>query len=917
MNVFVEILVVLIAAKVAAELAERIGLPAVVGEILAGIAIGPSLLGVVHGDEVLRVLGELGVILLLVDVGLQMDLKQLGAVGRSSALVAMVGVAAPFALGWAGATALGLGPETSIFLGAALSATSVGITARVFGDLRALTSLEARTVLGAAVIDDVMGLIILTVVVKVVSGTAVSIGAIGLIIATAFGFLALTTAVGIRIAPPLFRTVNRLSRSPGTLVAVALAFTLAFAELATLARLAPIVGAFVAGLALARSDQAERIRLDITPVGHLFIPVFFLQIGIDADVSQFANPTVLILAAVLTVAAVVGKMVSAVGAAGTGVDGRVIGLGMLPRGEVGLIFAGIGLREGVLGNDAYAALLLVVLGTTLAAPPLLRARLLRKESQPEGMPIATPMPSGGWFSTNGGDIEMEATPAPELTLHVALQAALLAAGTPPGPGLLNWLSTSAGVAVTWDEEASDLFFLLLARGNGRSWRLLEAAGILDRALPELSEALARRRADPFRLDPLGLMRWNLVDRVHELAQDDAGASHHHGSLAHPEWLALAALILEITDDSTDRRAAAHQLATRLNLGPDASDEVALLVSESELLLAASSRTDGLTEANVIPIALHLERPERARALYLLSLALGPLDQDDRQRLDQLTEQVLEALAHPELTGRPARNVVERRRAEAIGTVGAGTPAARRVSDGPLGWVLAQESNAVARQARILDPLPGRHQARVVAMGAGAADRIGAHSGIDPDDDTGVWTVEVVARDQIGLLAAATQVLADVGLEVIDAVIATWPDGAALESFSVCGPGPIDTDALARALSQSLGQPVTSDPVEGAEVFFDGAGSPWCTLCDVRASDRPGLLRDIATAFATTGVDVHSARVTTLAGTATDRFEITVGGGVKLSAATYDAIRAAVAQGSGQATGSRRRVIDRRARRLAP
>ena len=363
-----DILVVLLAAKLAAEIAERIKIPAVVGEIIAGILIGPSMLGLVGTTEVLEVLAELGVILLLLQVGMEMDLRELAAVGRASSSVAVVGVVLPMALGFMVGLAFGYDTNTSLFLGAALSATSVGITARVFSDLRALASVEARTVLGAAVADDVLGLVILTVVVRIVTEGGVSLLSVASIVGIAVGFLVLTAVLGSRIGPPLFRAVQKHSRSAGTLVALALAFTLAFAELADLAQLAPIVGAFVAGLAISRSDQRERIERELTPVGHLFIPVFFLQIGIAVDVGSFGNGTVLGVAAALFVVAVIGKVVAATGAFGAPGDKWLIGFGMIPRGEVGLIFATIGLKDGVLGEDLYASLLLVVLATTLIAP---------------------------------------------------------------------------------------------------------------------------------------------------------------------------------------------------------------------------------------------------------------------------------------------------------------------------------------------------------------------------------------------------------------------------------------------------------------------------------------------------------------------------------------------------------------------
>src|SRR5205085_7620062 len=228
--------------------------------------------------------GELGVILLLLEVGLEMDIGELGAVGRASLTVASVGVVIPFAAGWAVALSTGMSGKEALFVGAALTATSVGITARVFGDLGALAAVEARTVLGAAVADDVIGLVILTVVVRLVSSGSVSPLEIVGVVAMATAFLVLTSLVGVRTAPGLFAVVARYSRSSGTLVAVALAFTLGFAELANAAKLAPIVGAFVAGVSLARSPAADRIRRELTPVGHLFVPGFFLQIGLDADI---------------------------------------------------------------------------------------------------------------------------------------------------------------------------------------------------------------------------------------------------------------------------------------------------------------------------------------------------------------------------------------------------------------------------------------------------------------------------------------------------------------------------------------------------------------------------------------------------------------------------------------------------------
>jgi Kef-type K+ transport system membrane component KefB/predicted amino acid-binding ACT domain protein len=878
-GVLVDILVVLIAAKVAAEVAERVRVPAVVGEILAGLLIGPSALGLVGENEVLRVLAELGVILLLLEVGLQMDLAELGAVGRASTLVATVGVAVPFALGFAVASAFGYTGNTAIFVGAALTATSVGITARVFGDLRALTSAEARTVLGAAVADDVMGLVILTVVVRLVTEGSVSIVTVLAIVGIAVGFLMAGGLLGVRLTPRLFQLVHRVSRSAGTMVALALAFALGFAELATIAKLAPVVGAFVAGLSLARSTHAERIRRELTPVGHLFIPVFFLQIGIDADVSAFARPNVLGLAAALFAVATVGKIVASAGAVGSPGDRLLIGLGMLPRGEVGLIFAAIGLREGIVGETLYAALLLVVLATTLVTPPLLRWRLQHiRRARRLATSGSTRTPEGGWLRARDGIVDLAGEPPPHLALHIALQAALLAANARPGPRLLDWLSTHADEPLHWDKVATRELFEVLRRGDVRSWRFLEASGLLERALPELADALRHRRADAFELDPTHALRWALVDRLGHLGADPIFASEHT-CLVHPEWLLLAALILDIAGEDGSSIEATRRLVQRLDLGAEAEQEIVLLVADNALLRAAARRADGLDETSVLQLAAHLERPERARALYLLSLALGDLEPHERRRVDDLYTIVQAALEHTELTGLDARNVAERHRAEATRLAGGDAAVAERIERAPRGYVLAQTSDDIARHATLLEPLPARGKARVAVLPSGTE-----------------WRVDVACRDQPGLLAAVTGMLFEARLDVVDAVIATWGDGGAVESFVVGSKLQPDAPALQLAIEGALGRPVLSPPVEDIELHFDDDGSPWYTLCEVTGADRPGLLHRLAVAFAAAGAEVHSAHISTAVGHVIDRFDLTDRRGAKLTEPIKDKIRAALSAG---------------------
>jgi Kef-type K+ transport system membrane component KefB/predicted amino acid-binding ACT domain protein len=871
-QVLVHLVVVLLAAKAAAEASERVGIPAVVGEILVGVLIGPSVLGLVGPDEVLRFLGELGVILLLLDVGMEMDLRELAAVGRASLTVATVGVVVPFLGGIGVGLAFDMSGNETLFVAAALTATSVGVTARVFGDLRALASVEARTVLGAAVADDVMGLVILTVVIRVVSEGSVSLASLAWILVVAIGFLVLTTLVGVAVVPPLFGRLDRHSRSTGTLVAVALAFTLALAVLADAAKLAPIVGAFVAGLILGRCRPADRIRREMAPVGHLLIPVFFLQIGIDADVAEFIHTNVLRLAAVLLAVAVVGKLASAAGLWGSPGDKTLVGIGMIPRGEVGLVFATVGLSTGVFGQDVYAALLLVVLATTLLTPPLLRRRLrrVRAAHHPAGAAASTE-PPGGWLRNAEGSIELVSEPAPGLRLEVALDAALTCAEARAGASLLSWLSALPPGPLRWTLPARDLLIALLERGSPRSWRLLVMSGVLERALPELGAAVAERRSES-ELDPIAALHW---PRLAHLQED--GLHRYRGR---PEKLLAAALVLDATDESSaDPTRVARELAQRLGLGDADERSLVGVVSDAGLLVAASRRIDGLTEEPVLQLAAHLVTREQAEALYALTLSgAQELDARDRTRTSTLHDLVLAALAHPELVGRVTSDTVEQRRREVARLV-TDQDGLERVEHAPRRYLLATAPADLARQVVLCDPVP-RHAA------------VRAHVTARPDG----WTVDVVARDRPGLLAWETGVLADHGLDVVSAIAATWGDGCALASFVVRGTSEPDRERLQDDLALALRRPITSPPVLGVTLEFDDSGSPWHTLATVRGKDRPGLLHALTAAFAAAGADVHAARAHTTGGEVVDVFELTDVRGSKLSPDAYQQVEWMLARG---------------------
>jgi Kef-type K+ transport system membrane component KefB/predicted amino acid-binding ACT domain protein len=883
-DVLVDILVVLLAAKLAAEVAERVGIPAVVGEILAGILIGPSVLDLVGHDATLEVLGELGVILLLLDVGLELSLGDLRSVGKSSVSVASIGVVLPVLTGFGVALAFGHSEDTSLFVGAALAATSVGITARVFSDLGALARVEARTVLGAAVADDVMGLVLLTIVVRVVTAGSVSALDIIVIIAVAVAFLVIAVALGTRFGPRLFQLVDRRARGAGTFVAIGLAFTLAFAALADAAQLAPIVGAFAAGVALSGSAPAERMKRELAPVGHLFIPVFFLQIGVNADLSALGDPTLLALIGALIVVASAGKIAAGLGLVGGVGDRLLVGLGMLPRGEVGLIFASIGLAEGVLDADLYAAVVAVVLGTTLLAPSLLRFRLDRLHAR-RPRPVPTPAPPGGWLRADQ-ELELAGIPPDQDSLVVALDAARLVGQAPPSRALLDWLGSADLGEAPWDNRATSRLLALLREGGVRAWRFLEASEVLERSLPELAEAVRRRRADPFVLDPANVLRFDLVDALRDTVADDPRAAAAFERLRHPEQPMLAALVIAAAGEGGEPAELARRLADRLRLGSVAEEELADLVNDRGLLRASAARIDGLDEEPVLQLASHLATPERVRALYLLSLALGELEPWERDRLDELVARTLGVLSRPELTGARAGSVVEQHRGEALRLVGDAPGALERVRRAPRAYLLTHSAADVARHAALLDPLPRKGSVRSAAVALGSDEA----------------RIEVASRDRPGLLAAVSGVLATAGLDVVEASAATWPDGAAVESFRVRTIGPA-SDALGaiRDLDASVGEalrrPPATAPGADLEIEFDDESSPWHTRCEVRGEDRPGLVHMITVGFAAAGVTVHSASIETRGGIAIDRFELSDTDGRKLDGARQHDARHAIWSGT--------------------
>lgn len=379
-----DLLLVFVAAKVLGRLAQAIGQPAVLGELVGGVLIGVSVLGFIDPtEEVLHLLAEVGVLILLFEIGLESDLEDLLKVGWQSALVGVVGIAAPFALGYLLMSLLGYGGIKAVFVGATLTATSIGITARVLADLGKMETAAAKVIIGAAVIDDILGLVILSVVQGLAATGEVSPWGVAKTTALALGFLVVAMVVGRVTAPRLLRIV-RGADVRGELLLAAVGFAMIFALAAHEVGSATIIGAFAAGLILAETEDRHPIEERVKPLADFFVPIFFVTIGAAVDVTVF-NPfdpekrAILALAGLLIAAAIAGKLVT--GLVVKPVEPRqrlAVGVGMIPRGEVGLVFASVGRAAGVVTPDTYAAVVAMVIVTTFLAPPLLKVIFTRR-----------------------------------------------------------------------------------------------------------------------------------------------------------------------------------------------------------------------------------------------------------------------------------------------------------------------------------------------------------------------------------------------------------------------------------------------------------------------------------------------------------------------------------------------------------
>lgn len=399
-----------VSAKIGGFLAVKIKQPVVLGELLAGLAVGNlplfgfDKLQFLASDPFFAILAGVGVILLLFDIGLESSLNDLLKVGGTALLVAVIGVLCPFLLGTLVCRFLLPGESffVHLFIASTLCATSVGITARVLKDLQQTKNKNAQIILGASVIDDVLGLIILTIVTAIIVsvdqglGTQISMQDVAWISIKAVGFLVLTLFGGSRLAPLLFRFGSYL-RVEGTLLSLSLVFCFGLAYLAGLVGLAPIVGSFAAGLIMDRAGYAKFFSQEhrsiedlIFPLSGFFVPIFFVHVGLQVNLATFWDPAVIGLGLALSVAGILGKLVCGLGVLGSSnriLSPLVIGVGMIPRGEVGLIFAMMGLKLQIHGQalfspQLYSAIIMMIVVTTIITPPLLKFAIERREKSP-------------------------------------------------------------------------------------------------------------------------------------------------------------------------------------------------------------------------------------------------------------------------------------------------------------------------------------------------------------------------------------------------------------------------------------------------------------------------------------------------------------------------------------------------------
>ena len=598
------------------------------------------------------------------------------------------------------------------------------------------------------------------------------------------------------------------------------------------------------------------VARDVSALASVFVPVFFLQIGIETDIGSMFRPSVLGVAAILIVIAVVTKVTAGLGAGRSGSDRLLIGLGMMPRGEVGLIFATIGMGVGVFDDDLHAALVLVVLATTVISPAALRWRINSRGPAEVDLDIdAEPEPDGGWLRIGEGTIELAANPPTSATPSVLLAAALAAGENRPGEGLLDWVAERRNRDLTWDRGATNALLEVLRRGSSRSWRFLEVAGLFERAVPEIAEAIRRRASDVSELDPTHSLRFPTVETLREATAVASSQS---------DTLLIAAFLADI-GVSTD---AVTAILQRLDIDLLTSKEIDDLLNGARLLRAAVEHEPHRVDEKLLRDVAHgLKRPAVVERSRLLADAMGGLEPWQHAAMIDITTGVQSLLAHPELLDGVDDSLADMRRRQ---TKELTTDAALidRITHAPTTYVLAHEPAMLLEHARLIEPAPHGRKVRVT---------------VEPTRTAGQYMVNVACRNRRGLLARLAGAFADAGYSVVSASLATWPDESVLDSFIVAADAPPAPSEISDLLSRSLRGRLRPRRIAGEapRIALDNSIHPWHSVLRVSGPDRIGLLAAISFALSETGVVVHHAVIQTREGTVDDEFEISDRVGRKL------------------------------------
>ncbi len=424
-GVLLSLVVIYLASKIGGEICSRINLPPVLGDLVGGVIVGVSVLKLIvfpeggedgssslimsllqrttslepeaivatftAQSEVIAILAELGVIILLFEIGLESELKELIKYGPQAAVVAVIGVVLPFGAGTLGLISLfHVATIPAIFAGAALTATSIGITAKVLAEIGRLGDKEGQIIIGAAVLDDILGIIVLAVVASLVKTGEIEVTNIAYLIVSAGAFLIGVIILGRFLSPYYVAFVKELkTRGPLLITALIIAFVLSYVGAAI--RLEAILGAFAAGLVLGETETQQELEEQVVPLADFFVPIFFVVVGAKTNLGVL-NPAIpsnregLIIAAFLIVVAIIGKVLAGFAVFGQpGINRLAIGIGMVPRGEVGLVFAGVGVASGALSPSLEAAIIMMVILTTFVAPPLLRVAFKDPVPEPESV----------------------------------------------------------------------------------------------------------------------------------------------------------------------------------------------------------------------------------------------------------------------------------------------------------------------------------------------------------------------------------------------------------------------------------------------------------------------------------------------------------------------------------------------------